>query len=477
MTEIWAREKKSPVNTRVSEILLLLCGACLGIALALPEARYLVVPVVLLFLVLAASAVLTDPQRSLWLVVSYVLVDYVLRKIGLLSGSWDELTFVMIVGLWIVKMAWENRASYRLTPLDMYLGAFLAICVFLLLMRSPDMSIAIKGLRAVVEYLFWFFVASNVIKSGKQVRFLVTGFLVLATLISLHGIYQYIVGVPIDPKWIDQAESGIKTRVFSIIGSPNILGSFLILSIPITVSLFFASRSWLKKLLYTGVLGLMGLCLLFTYSRGAWIALVLAMFYYGVVHNRKLLALIVIASILAPIAVPSVGRRVTYLLSPEYVKSSQKGGRLVRWTKAINIVKKSPVVGVGLGRYGGAVATNAKIPGTFYVDNYYLKTLAEMGILGLAAMLWLFLNCMRFGTNAYRRAEDPFLRDLGAGIMAGLLGLLIHNGVENVFEVPMINSYFWFFLGMVGTFPLLRKTGQADSPVDGTADDPAEIPA
>lgn len=453
-----SQEASRSGNRRV-EILLVAAGAVLGAGLAFPAGKLLAA---LAVAAVIYGLVLIQPQRSLWLVISYAFIDYVLRKAGILSGPWDELAFIMIVGTWVLKMAWDMRARYKFTPLDWYLLGFLAVSLFLLLVRSPERHVAIEGLRAVVQYLFWFFVAVNMVKTGSQVRFFTVGFIILVGAIALFGIYQYVVGVAIPDKWIDQAEKGIKTRVFSIIGSPNILGSLLVLTIPMTVSIVFAVRSWWKRFAFTGLLGIMGLCLLFTYSRGAWLALIGAMFYYGVVHNRKVLALILIGAILAPVAVPSVTARMKYMMSEDYIKSSQKGGRLVRWEKAVKTVKKSPIVGVGLGRYGGAVATNNKLPGAFYVDNYYLKTLAEMGALGLGAMLWLFLNCMRFGTNAYRRAKDPFLRHLGAGIMAGLLGLLLHNAVENVFEVPMINTYFWFLLGMVGTFPWIAGK-EADS--------------
>lgn len=440
---------------RLPEVLFLLVGALLGAGLALHSARYLAVWAVLAIGLVIYGLVLIQPQRSLWLVISYILVDNVLRKVGILAGSWDELTFILITGTWICRMAWDKQARYRFSALDWYLAAFVGTAFFLFLVRSPDTTIAIEGLRAVIEYLFWFFVAINLFKTERQVRILTFGFIVIVTGIALHGIYQYIVGVPIPPQWVDQAETGITTRVYSIIGSPNILGSLMVMTIPIVISLAFTVKAWWKRIFFTGLTGLMGLCLLFTYSRGAWLALIGALFYYGMVHNRKVLVLLLIAAVISPIAVPSVQQRIAYMLNPEYAQSSQKGGRLGRWQKAYNqAIKKSPVVGVGLGRFGGAVAMN-RLPNAFYVDSYYVKTMAEMGALGLGMMLWLFLNTMRFGTNAYRRAPTLYLRNLGAGIMAGLLGLLLHNVVENVFEVPMINTYFWFFAGMVGTFPWL----------------------
>ena len=39
------------------------------------------------------------------------------------------------------------------------------------------------------------------------------------------------------------------------------------------------------------------------------------------------------------------------------------------------------------------------------------------------------------------------------GVLTGLLGILAHNAVENIFEVPMMATYFWFFLGLLVALP------------------------
>ena len=85
------------------------------------------------------------------------------------------------------------------------------------------------------------------------------------------------------------------------------------------------------------------------------------------------------------------------MLSPEYIESSLKGGRLVRWITGIKILEGTPVFGVGLGHFGGAVAINndlsylvdGKMVKTFYMDNYYLKTAVETGLFGLFTFLML----------------------------------------------------------------------------------------
>ncbi|MDA8235323.1 MAG: O-antigen ligase family protein [Clostridia bacterium] len=447
-----------PKVMNFNSILFVLLGGLTGLALLMPEAAVMLAA-------LGAIAVfyllVTEASRSLWLVISYVIVDYVFRKgpVTALAGSWDELLFIFVIGAWLAKLAWEKLPQYRFTPLDWPIITFLAIGVFLLFIKSPDMRIAIEGLRAVIQYIFWFFVAVNLIRTKEQVHGMLVLGIFVVSVIALYGVYQWVTGAEIPPEWIDKAEKGIRTRAFGIstIGSPNVLGSMMVLFIPITISLILAVKTLWKKSVLGVALATMGLCVVFTYSRGAWLALIGALAFYGVLRDKRILALMLIGALLAPIAVPSVAARMSYMLSPEYIKSSWKGGRLGRWDMALDRAATQPITGVGLGRFGGAVAARNELPGTKYVDNYYLKTLAEMGAIGLAAMLWLFFSCIRFGTNIYTRLRDPYLHNLSAGILAGLLGVLLHNGVENIFEVPMMSTYFWFLLGMLGTFRYLES--------------------
>jgi uncharacterized membrane protein YuzA (DUF378 family) len=53
---------------------------------------------------------------------------------------------------------------------------------------------------------------------------------------------------------------------------------------------------------------------------------------------------------------------------------------------------------------------------------------------------------------------------LVCAVVAGLLGVLLHNGVENIFEVPMMTTYFWLLLGMTAALPHLK--GQETPPLD-----------
>ena len=62
------------------------------------------------------------------------------------------------------------------------------------------------------------------------------------------------------------------TRVFSIVESPNILGSIFILIIPLCLGLVLQKkRKFNDRALFFVLLGAMGLSLVLTLSRGAWL--------------------------------------------------------------------------------------------------------------------------------------------------------------------------------------------------------------
>ncbi|MGI5911228.1 MAG: O-antigen ligase family protein [Syntrophomonadaceae bacterium] len=394
----------------------------------------------------------------LYIVPAYVLVDYFLRQGGsfLFASMWDEILFILIAGSWVLYIAVKGVKPISgglLIPLLL----FYSVIFFNYLVVNEEPAIALMELRAVVQYSFWFFLALNLIKSKEQVKNTCDLFLAVGAVVALYGIYQYIIGAEIPANWVDQAEVGIRTRAFSFIGSPNVLGSFTILNISIAFASFMASKHWFKKRIYLGAAGISALCLVFTLSRGAWLVFFFAFLLLALWLDKRILIILLLAVLITPVAVPSVYNRMAYMLSPQYVASSSEGGRIASWNQALEYWQGKPVTGLGLGRFGGGVAI-ANFPGSAYsVDNYYLKMGTQTGLMGLTAFLYLIFMVVRKGKRAVAQATDPYLKILGNGILVALIAILGHNMVENLFEFPLISTYFWFFLGMLLAIPLITK--------------------
>jgi len=151
--------------------------------------------------------------------------------------------------------------------------------------------------------------------------------------------------------------------------------------------------------------------------------------------------------------------RIKYMLSPQYLINSLTAGRLMRYQKGWQLFTENKLMGVGLGHFGGAVAMNNKklIPDTFYMDNYWLKTMVEMGTIGTAAFGILIVSLIIWSVRSIRRCGDYSSRLVASGGFAGLCGVIVHNLVENVFEVPYMVVYFWIIASIVLYFGFGRE--------------------
>lgn len=436
--------------------LIILTGLLLGLGCGTmgPVAALAVVAVVV-----AVSVILCRYEVAVFILAAFGVIDTVLRAFGGILGSvWDELFLILLVMLWIFKwIANRKDEGFKTSPMDIPLFIFISAMIICLVINSPDYSIALEGFRAIVQYMLWYFVVIQLLRGEKTAKGVTTFFVIVVGILALHGIYQYIIGVEMPAGWVDQNEAGVRTRVYSIFTSPNIFGSLLTLASPMAISLAVVNKNTKGKVLFAFIALCMMASLVFTSSRGAWIGFAIAIGIYVLLKDKRLIIPCIVCAVLVVVAVPSVGNRISYMLSPEYIESSLKGGRLVRWITGLKIFANQPVFGIGLGHFGGAVAINhdlqtivdTEVVKTFYMDNYWLKTAVESGIVGFSAFAVLMYSVIVNGFRTMKIASTKLSKELSTGIMAGLCGVIVHNFFENVFEVPMMTSLFWMFVAVV----------------------------
>lgn len=137
--------------------------------------------------------------------------------------------------------------------------------------------------------------------------------------------------------------------------------------------------------------------------------------------------------------------------------------RLVYIKDAMQLSRRSPVVGLGMGAFeNGIYSVQSYHYETKYVHNHYVQTMVDTGVIGLA--LWLGL----LGTSAAAvirqwRRERTETQTMASALGALLLFLMIHAAVEVIFS----NGYFLpFGLGALAVINLtcgqmlpLRRVG------------------
>ena len=387
----------------------------------------------------------------LYLPIEWTLRNYAPSQVGRL---WDHIFLVLcfaLAMLWKLDPRVECRSDA--TPQDGPIMLFIGIGVLLVGVVSPTLSVAIEGWRAVYQYMLWFFVIVRLVRNRQAVYLCYVIFVLMGIGLGLHGVYQYIVGTPSPASWVSVYEVGVRTRAFSIVGSPNILGCLMVMLAPMAAGMAYAvSKTGLKLLCWAGV-GVMCLCCVVTFSRGAWVALAVAVVVFALLRDRRLLLLGGLAAVVG-MMIPEIMNRIAFLFTSDFVRNNSTAGRGARWEYGIDLVTRSnPVFGFGLGRFGGAVAMRHQTMETvnyFYMDNYYLKIFVEMGYVGLIGYLLLLVAALWNGVRVLfctRPQSEKY--SLACGLFSGLIGVLVHCYFENIFEVPYMSAYFWGLMALL----------------------------
>ncbi|HEX2192665.1 MAG TPA: O-antigen ligase family protein [Acidimicrobiales bacterium] len=138
-------------------------------------------------------------------------------------------------------------------------------------------------------------------------------------------------------------------------------------------------------------------------------------------------AAVLVLAVGASQAVSAVGRTRFTLASPDRQEAAEAGMRLVA---------ENPLAGVGPGQ--AVLRWEAPDGRTFvakYAHNEYLQILVELGAVGLALVLAVFLLTARRVRSGRRAAPVPSLR---AGAVAGLLALLVGSSFDFLWHVPAV---------------------------------------
>ncbi len=251
---------------------------------------------------------------------------------------------------------------------------------------------------------------------------------------------------------VDQAASGKFTRVGGTVGAPNEAGGYLSVVLSVAVSVLFVEVERKYKWLAAAVLAFGGAALVFTFSRGAWTAFVLAtILFFCSMGLRKRISfkpLISFAAILLFLYLPFHNEINNRLISDD--KGSAES-RVPLMNLAFRMIADNPILGVGANNFSAAMVdylTPEFRKGFLYtVHNKYLLVWSEIGPGGLLAYLAFFIGILRMGRACWKQG-DPFSSTLALGLTVAVVGNMVHQSVE-ILQDRGITQLLWLIAGLV----------------------------
>jgi O-antigen ligase len=235
-------------------------------------------------------------------------------------------------------------------------------------------------------------------------------------LVSLHTIWRYRAGELSSAGFVtDSAE--IEFRATSVFSSANQLAGFLLVVVPFALGAIgvFSDRRAQVFCAVTAALAIAGTLL--TFSLGALVALVLLPLIYLPIRPAWP-AIVVTAAVVIALA-PGVWQDCVARIGD--TSSSEIASRLDFRDATLNSFADKPVLGVGLEGFGDAYLAQERTGRTFLggnvfgvpetAHNTYLNPVAELGIVGLAALVLLIAAVARVAISL-RRSAAPRARSV-----------------------------------------------------------------
>ncbi|HDP69707.1 MAG TPA: tetratricopeptide repeat protein [Actinobacteria bacterium] len=376
------------------------------------------------------------------------------------AGYFPESRYFFYGILAILAGIWFFEGGFSVKKIDCFFILFLFIAA-LSARTLNNFHDSMDSLFLLSSYFFFFWIVRENFKSKCDVNLIFILVVSIATLLSVYGIYQYLIGFDVLTTYA--AERGIlidvQSRVSATLISPNTLAGFLAIAIPLNIFLILQAPKIWEKVIFLITGGMIGCCFFLTYSRGGLIALSVAMlfmlFFIGKEKRIKLLTVFIIlvflvfsGYLLVQIYRPSSTIVYSGITKTSSAKTSFDG-RLLLWRGSLNIFKDYPILGSGIGtfasiypkyQYGGLYSRHA--------HNTYLEFLAETGFLGFLLFVSVLFLITRQQIKNLIRAEDAYFKNLTVVIFASSIIFLVHNLVDFDWQTPAIGLTFWMITGL-----------------------------
>lgn len=198
------------------------------------------------------------------------------------------------------------------------------------------------------------------------------------------------------------------------------------------------------KILLLGTSAFAVICLLLSLSRGGYVGFLMAWLFLGMVRYRTLLVLLIAFLVTWQAVVPpAVVQRVNMTVDGEGNLEKSADTRVKLWDDALDLFYSSPVIGSGIHTY----AYMNRVGKYRDTHNYYLKVLAETGVVGMFFFLLLLVRMFWFGFRAFRSGRNPLTASLGLAICAWLVCVLGVNFFGDRWTYLQISGFLWVLLG------------------------------
>jgi len=264
--------------------------------------------------------------------------------------------------------------------------------------------------------------------------------------------------------------SGRGGRAVGSFGQSNELGAYLAMFTAFAAAMLMGVRHWFGKLVLAGSVVCGTIAILFSVSRGAILAVIVALGFVALRSSRLLTLLLVVALATSPLWTPDyVMERITGSeVAVEGTDETRLEGsaqlRIDTWKAITNVVTEHPLDGVGFTGLAFVLPETGDELGLEVKDsahNTYMRMLGELGLFGLLLFAWFQWRCIKLGLDGARAARDRFDRQLAIGVSAASIAMAVSCAFGDRFFSILITGNLWIACALVSDVLIERREALA----------------
>ena len=382
-------------------------------------------------------------------------------------GATGELTltnalFGLTVLAWLLhRVAFGGKRLPRtiVGPFFAIFVAGLALSLTVAQELTPGYAALFQWLKALMVY----FLALDFLRTRRQVFGALIALLIAGAGEAAIGLVQYTTGIGPASFAIGEQFS----RAYGTFGRPNSYAGYLEMIFPLGLAFAWwlwqnrpATEVWQRRVLRLaaiGATGLIGLALLASFSRGAWLGTAGGLGVMILLTSKRARAVAAtvggvggaflllggasllpssvqdrVGSILGNADAPDV--RTAYITAENFAIVE----RLAHWEAGLNMFRSDRLFGIGLGnfnlRYSEFNVSPTFLISQGHAHNYYIHVAAEAGLVGLLGYLLLLATIVFTGFQSLRLTSGVNDNSLGRALAIACFGTITAVAIHNVFE-------------------------------------------